>query len=105
MVCFQTKNPNFGKFWRVLQWKILVYFMSIWTFLGPLEISYGHLVYFVVIMYIFPRFGILDQEKSGNPAQGDQIGQIFAYWVIVYFGHFSENYKSIPNSLGYFFPV
>jgi hypothetical protein len=24
------------------------------------------LVYFVVIWYIFPRFGILDQEKSGN---------------------------------------
>jgi hypothetical protein len=25
------------------------------------------LVYFVVICYIFHRFGILDQEKSGNP--------------------------------------
>jgi hypothetical protein len=25
------------------------------------------LVYFVVIWYIFPPFGILDQEKSGNP--------------------------------------
>jgi hypothetical protein len=24
-------------------------------------------LYFVVIWYIFPRFGILDQEKSGNP--------------------------------------
>jgi hypothetical protein len=23
--------------------------------------------------------------------QGDQIGRIFAYWVIVYFGNFSEN--------------
>jgi hypothetical protein len=21
MVCFQTKNPNLGKFWRVLQWR------------------------------------------------------------------------------------
>jgi hypothetical protein len=29
MVCFQTKNPNLGKFWRALQWKILVYFMTI----------------------------------------------------------------------------
>jgi hypothetical protein len=36
---------------------------------------YDHVVYFilfpfgnfVVIWYIFPRFGILDQEKSGNP--------------------------------------
>jgi hypothetical protein len=29
---------------------------------------YGLLVYFVVIWYIFPRFGILYKEKSGNPA-------------------------------------
>jgi hypothetical protein len=67
MVCFQTKKPNLGKFWRVLQWKILVYFMTIWSILRPLEIFYGHLVYFVVVWYIFPSFGILYQEKSGNP--------------------------------------
>jgi hypothetical protein len=68
MVCFQTKNPNLGKFCRVLLWKILVYFMTVWSILRPLQIFYGHLVYFVVFWYIFPRFGILDQEKSGNPA-------------------------------------
>jgi hypothetical protein len=94
MVCFQTKNPTLGKFWRVLQWKILAYFMTIWSILRPLEIFYvhlvyfcghlvyfvviwyiswpfgifrGHLVYFVVIWYISPHFGILYQEKSGNP--------------------------------------
>jgi hypothetical protein len=67
MVCFQTKNPNLDKFWRVLLWKILVYFITIWYILRPLERFYGRLVYFVVIWYIFPRFGILDQEKSGNP--------------------------------------
>jgi hypothetical protein len=66
MVCFQTKNPNFGKFFGVLQRKILVYFMTIWSILRPLEMFYGHLVYFVVIWYISPRFGILYQEKSGN---------------------------------------
>jgi hypothetical protein len=66
MVCFQTKNPNLGKFWGVLQWKILVYFMTIWSILRPLEIFSSHLVYFVVIWYIFPRFGILYQGKSGN---------------------------------------
>jgi hypothetical protein len=27
---FETKNHNLGKFWSVLQWTILVYFMSIW---------------------------------------------------------------------------
>jgi hypothetical protein len=67
MVCFQTKNPNLGKFWRVLLWKIFVYFMTIWSILRPLEIFYSHLVYFLVIWYIFHPFGIWDQEKSGNP--------------------------------------
>jgi hypothetical protein len=69
MVSFQTKNPNLGKFWRVLLWKLLLYFMTIWPILQPLEIFYGHLRYFVAFWYIFPRFGILDQEKSGNPGE------------------------------------
>jgi hypothetical protein len=46
MVFFQTKNPHLGKFWRVLQWKLLVYFMPIWYIL------YGHLPYFMAIWYI-----------------------------------------------------
>jgi hypothetical protein len=81
--------------------------MTIWSILRPLEIFYGYLIYFVVIWYIFPRFGILDQEKSGNPdrfavvehiepsvlvdskcfnvvqMQGDQIGRIFAHCMNV----------------------
>jgi hypothetical protein len=69
MVCFQTKNPNLGKFWRVLPWEILVYFMTIWSILRPLEIFYGHLVYLGVIWFIFSHFCILDQEKSGNPGR------------------------------------
>jgi hypothetical protein len=42
-----------------------------------LEIFYDHLVYFTIIWYIFPRFGISYQEKSGNPASysDTQIGQ------------------------------
>jgi hypothetical protein len=43
--------------------------MAIWSILQPLEVFYGHLVYFVVFWYIFPGFGILHQEKSGNPAK------------------------------------
>jgi hypothetical protein len=50
---FQTKNPNLGKSWRILQWKILVYFMAIWSIFCPFCIFYGTLVYFVVIWYIF----------------------------------------------------
>jgi hypothetical protein len=30
-------------------------------------IFYGHLLHFVVIWYIFPRFGMFYQAKSGNP--------------------------------------
>jgi hypothetical protein len=41
--------------------------MAFWSILRPLEIFYGRLVYFVVIWCISPRFGILYQEKSGNP--------------------------------------
>jgi hypothetical protein len=43
-----------------------------WYILWPLETLFGHLVYFVVIWYIFRHFGILDQEKSGNPASSWQ---------------------------------
>jgi hypothetical protein len=47
---------------------MMAYFMPIWSILLPLEIFYGQLVYFVVIWYISPCFGMLYQEKSGNPA-------------------------------------
>jgi hypothetical protein len=60
MVCFLTKNPNFGNSWR----KILVYFMSIWSILRPLEIFHGQLVNFVAIWYLFPHFGILKKYKK-----------------------------------------
>jgi hypothetical protein len=59
--CFQTKNPNSGKFWRVFQWKMIGYLMAIRHILRPLSI-------FCVIWYIFSSFGKLYQEKSGNSA-------------------------------------
>jgi hypothetical protein len=67
MVCFQTKNLNLGKFGRVLQYNMFVFFMDTWSILLSFVTFYGHLVQFVVIWYIFPNFGILYQEKSGNP--------------------------------------
>jgi hypothetical protein len=54
MVCFRTKNLNLGKFWRVLQWKMLAYCIDIWSILQSFGIFYGHWVYFVVIWYNFP---------------------------------------------------
>jgi hypothetical protein len=60
-----------GKFWRVLQWKML----PCWYILWPFGIFYGHLVYFMAIWYILRLFGIFfpvlvccKQEKYGNPA-------------------------------------
>jgi hypothetical protein len=38
MVCFQTQKNNLGKFWRALEWKILVYFMVIWNILRSFRI-------------------------------------------------------------------
>jgi hypothetical protein len=40
----------------------LEYFTAIWSILLPI----GNIV---VIWYVFPRFGILCQENSGNPEQ------------------------------------
>jgi hypothetical protein len=55
MVCFQTKNPNLGKFWRVLQWKILVYFTMIGNISWPFGIFCGHLVYYSPYWYFVSR--------------------------------------------------
>jgi hypothetical protein len=57
----QTENSNLGKFWRALEWKMLVHFTAIWynlcLFFG---VIYGRLVYIPVLV-------CLDQELSGNP--------------------------------------
>jgi hypothetical protein len=49
-----------------LKWKVLVYFMALWSVLRPFGIFCGHLVYFGFVWYIFSRFGKLYEEKSGN---------------------------------------
>jgi hypothetical protein len=54
MSYFRTKKRNLGKFWRVLQLKMLVCFMGIWYILRPFDLFFGHLVDFVLIWYIFP---------------------------------------------------
>jgi hypothetical protein len=75
MVNYQTKNPNLGKFWRALDWTMLIYFMAIWTILQTFGIFYGHFgVYCMTIWYIlckfgtfFPGFGVMYQEKAVKP--------------------------------------
>jgi hypothetical protein len=51
---FSDQSCNLGKFGRALQWKMLVYFMNIWSILRPFDKFYGYLVYFVVNWYIYP---------------------------------------------------
>jgi hypothetical protein len=64
---FKPKNPNLGKFMRTLVWRMFIYFMATWKILWRVWIFYDHLVQFVFIWYIFPGFGNMYQEKSGNP--------------------------------------
>jgi hypothetical protein len=60
-----------------LEWDILVDFTANLYILQRIGKFYGHFVHFVLIWYISPRFGILDQEKSGNPAPGRASEQNF----------------------------
>jgi hypothetical protein len=52
--------------------------MTICNILQTFGIFYDHLVHFVFIWYIFPGFGIMSQEKSGNPA----LNKLFPRFVI-----------------------
>jgi hypothetical protein len=58
------------------------------------------LVHFFLFWYHVPR----KIWQTCCSIQGDQIGRIFAQWVIVYFGQLLENYRSIPHVSGYFIP-
>jgi hypothetical protein len=43
---FSDQKYQFGKFWRVLRWKMLVYFMTIWHILRLFVTFKGNLVDF-----------------------------------------------------------
>jgi hypothetical protein len=70
MFFFKPKNPNLGKFWRALPRleNVYIFLWPFGIFLWRFGIFYVHLVHFVFIWYIFSGFGIMHQEKSGNPA-------------------------------------
>jgi hypothetical protein len=76
MAYFQNKNPDLGKIWEGRAMKDVgilygysVYLATIWSIWRLFGTFYGHLVHYMVIRYIFPRFGMLCQDKSGNPAR------------------------------------
>jgi hypothetical protein len=62
MVYFQTKNLDLGKFCRVLAIE------DIGIFCGRLCQFYGHLVYFMVIWYIFLVLVYCTKKNLANPA-------------------------------------
>jgi hypothetical protein len=65
---FSDQKSQFGYILEGLAMEDVCILSDIWS-------MYGHLIYFmdiwyrysVVIWYIFPRFGLLFQEESGNP--------------------------------------
>jgi hypothetical protein len=64
------------KFVQILEWKmlnyfivILLYFKAIWDILWPFGIYCSHLVY-------FSGFGIMYQDKSGNPGLASSIADL-----------------------------
>jgi hypothetical protein len=62
--CQILKNPNFGKFWKASERKILVYCYSPVVFYDNLVyILYNKLIYILVIWYILTRFGMLFNEN------------------------------------------
>jgi hypothetical protein len=62
---------HFGGPWNGECWYIL------WSF----GMIHGHSVHFVVIWYVFPGFGILCEEKSGNPG-GCPVWQDLLFWRV-----------------------
>jgi hypothetical protein len=68
MVCFQTKNHNLGKLYRALDWKMFMYLMAIWNtyFMEIWDILWPFGTFFIHFVF-FSGFGIMYQEKSGNP--------------------------------------
>jgi hypothetical protein len=46
---FKAKNPNLGTFWWALEWKMLVYFITIWSVLHPFNTYYIYTVEFMAV--------------------------------------------------------
>jgi hypothetical protein len=107
MANFQTKIPNLGKFWRVLQWKMLEYFMVIWFIFRPfgffLDIWY---IYVSAIWYIFTRFGMLYVPRTiWQPSYGRQSRHVPISTFFQHFVSFSllPFFLSTLNFLLFFF--
>jgi hypothetical protein len=69
--CCTAENENKCVKKKILggpcDWRCWYILWQFYPFLGYFGNFHGHLEYFVAIWYISPRFGMLYQEKSGNP--------------------------------------
>jgi hypothetical protein len=66
---FKPKIPIWEKIFRALDWKMLVYVMSIWNILRIFGVLFMTIWYTLCSLgAFFTGFGIMQQEKSGNPA-------------------------------------
>jgi hypothetical protein len=88
MAYFQNKNTNLGKILRVLQWKMLVYFMAILSISRPFSIFCGNLVYFMVLWNIFPVLVCCTKKNLATlaPRPCKQIrrhAHLFSFWLFL----------------------
>jgi hypothetical protein len=78
MVYFQTENPNLSEFWRVLQWKMLVYFNVICSILRPLGIYWtfsifcGNMVYFLQNLVCCTKKNLAALQQSRKKTSKNQ---------------------------------
>jgi hypothetical protein len=95
MVCFQTKNPNLGKFWRVFATEDDCIFN-------------GHSVHFTIFCYIlwtfgivrgnwvtFSRFGILYQENLATLKQCLRTSEASKVCKTIHFSFFLDKQKKV----------
>jgi hypothetical protein len=64
---FKQKITLWEKIFRGSDWKMLIYFMAIWSILGTFGIFYDHLVHCAFIWYSFFRFWYHTQRKIWQP--------------------------------------
>jgi hypothetical protein len=58
-----------------LEWDLVISFLTAWYNFVTISFilwQYGVCTYVVTICYFYPHFGILPQEKSGNPGDAQE---------------------------------
>jgi hypothetical protein len=85
---FQTKNTNLGKFWRALDWIMLIYFVAYWEYLTDIwDILLPFVTFCVHLVHTFiPVLVSCAKKKSGNPASLSSFA-ISERWLQKYFYH------------------